>query len=39
MTLLARAVSLAEAGADVIVPDFQEQETLVAWLFEDDGSR
>jgi phosphoglycolate phosphatase len=30
---------LIEAGADVIVPDFREQEALVGWLFGDDSSQ
>jgi phosphoglycolate phosphatase-like HAD superfamily hydrolase len=35
----AKRTRLIEAGADVIVPDFREQEALVAWLFESDSSR
>lgn len=36
---VAKRTRLIEAGADVIVADFQEQEALVAWLFEDDSSQ
>ena len=35
----AKRTRLMEAGADVIVPDFREQEALVGWLFENDSNQ
>lgn len=34
----AKRARLIEAGADVIIPDFREQEALLAWLFPQKGN-